>query len=318
MVWLTWRQHRAEALGGLLALAAVAAILLAVGLPAHHAYGNNGVATCAAQLHTSQSCSDVIRQFTVRYYNGVATLIGWLNFLPAFIGVFVGAPLLAREFEQGTWRLAWTQAVPRTRWLAVKLVLLVAAVVALAAALTALFTWYRSPFDQLQGRMGAGAFDFEGLAIFAYMLFAFGLGTLAGVLIRRTVVAMAATLGGFIAVRLPVELLLRPHYQHPVTLISDSPDNTGVARTGFEISHNMVDSSGRVLTDFQESHVLNTVPRSVHDPRTWLTAHGYHWREVFQPASRFWHFQLTEAAIFIGLAAILLASAVWLLRRRIG
>jgi len=327
MVWLTWRQHRIEVLGCLLVLAAVGAVLVVLGLPMHHSFNQNGVAGCLAQSSPSQSCSEVIRQFTQRYVNsGAAGLVPWLDFLPAFLGVFLGAPLLAREFEQGTWRLAWTQAVPRTRWLAVKLGLLVVAVAVLTAALAALFTWYRGPVDQVQGRLVNQAFDFEGLAIPAYALFAFALGTLAGVLTRRTVIAMVATLGGFLAVRLPIEFWLRPHYQHPLTVISNSHDTP--RPTDLQLSSQLVDHSGHILTDAEQTHVIETAVQSqsgkaVISPAAnpidnWLRTHGYHWRTVFQPTTRFWHFQLIEAAIFIGLAAILLTSAVWLVRRRVG
>ena len=39
------------------------------------------------------------------------------NLLPLAVGVFWGAPLLAREVEQGTIRLVFTQSVSRRRWL---------------------------------------------------------------------------------------------------------------------------------------------------------------------------------------------------------
>jgi hypothetical protein len=326
MVWLTWRQHRAEALGGLLALAATAAILLAVGLPAHHAFDHDGIAACLARVSPApgtlgNTCGEAIKAFTGRYLNsGAGALVPWLNFLPAVIGVFVGAPLLAREFEHGTWRLAWTQAVPRTHWLAVKLALLVVGVVALTAASTALFTWYRGPFDQIEGRLAAGAFDFEGLTIPAYALFAFALGTLAGILTRRTVIAMAATLGGFLTVRLPVEFWLRPHYQHPVTLAVDPLSSQGPARTDQVLSSNLVDSSGHALGDLQTRHLMDAALQAATrgDVGAWLHAHGYRWSYLFQPAGRFWHFQLIEAALFATLAAVLLAVAVWQLRRRVG
>ncbi|HEX9343508.1 MAG TPA: ABC transporter permease subunit [Actinomycetota bacterium] len=326
MVWLTWRQHRAEALGGLLALAAVAASLLALGLPAHHAFAHEGIAACLAQASsgpvlTSGSCGEALKLFSGRYLNsGAGGLIPWLNFLPAAIGVFVGAPLLAREFEHGTWRLAWTQAVPRTRWLAVKLVLLVAGVAALTAVTAVLFTWYRGPFDQIDGRMWASAFDFEGLTIPAYALFAFALGILAGILTRRIVVSMAVTLGGFLAVRLPVEFWLRPHYQRPVTMTVDPLSTQGPTRVDQVLSTNLIDSAGHTLSDLQTRRVMDAALQGATrgDVNTYLQAHSYHWSYVFQPAARFWHFQLIEAAIFIGLAAALLTSAVWLLRRRVG
>ena len=42
---------------------------------------------------------------------------------PAIVGIFWGAPLIARELETGTHRLVWNQTVTRTGWLATKLAL---------------------------------------------------------------------------------------------------------------------------------------------------------------------------------------------------
>jgi hypothetical protein len=326
MVWLTWRQHRTEALGGLLLLAAVAAILLAVGLPMHTAYRQDGIAGCLGlpNQHTTAACASMIDEFTSRFSTATETLIPWLNLVPALIGVFVGAPLLAREFEQGTWRLAWTQAVPRTRWLAAKLALLVTAILALTAALGWLFGWYRAPLDQLTGTLAANAFDFEGLSLPAYALFAFALGTLAGILTRRTVLAMGATLAGFLAVRLPVEDWLRPHYQKPVTVLVDPlvQQQGNLGDTNLDLARNLLDPSGHALSSAQQHNLFNSILDTVNGGRggvaAYLHAHGYRWQLIYQPASRFWRFQLTEAALFAGLAAILLAVAVWQLRRRVG
>ena len=65
---------------------------------------------------------------------------------PVLIGAFVGAPLLARELETGTFRYAWTQGFGRWRWTLAKLVLLAVAVIAAAGAISALFSWYYQPY----------------------------------------------------------------------------------------------------------------------------------------------------------------------------
>jgi hypothetical protein len=89
------------------------------------------------------------------------------------IGASLGAPLLARELETGTWQLAWTQSVPRLRWLTVKLATLGTLAVVLTLALSAVITWYRVPLDILDGRFTADAFDLEGIVPAAYAMFAF-------------------------------------------------------------------------------------------------------------------------------------------------
>jgi hypothetical protein len=47
-----------------------------------------------------------------------------------------------------------------------------------------------------------------------------------------------------------------------------------------------------------------------------LASHGYHQVDVYQPASRFWAFQGIESAIFLGLAAALLAVTFYWVTRR--
>ena len=80
---------------------------------------------------------------TTLFYAGVLLMA----LAPALLGAFLGAPLVARELEAGTYRLAWTQSVSRRRWLASKLTLTVgAAAFALGAASLAV-TWWSAPLD---------------------------------------------------------------------------------------------------------------------------------------------------------------------------
>lgn len=126
--------------------------------------------------------------------------------VPAFIGAFWGAPLVARELEAGTHRLAWTQSVTRRRWLATKLAIAGAIAVVVSGVFSLLFTWWSLPFDRLGNRIGTANFGQRGIAPIAYALFALVLGTLLGTVIRRTQPAMAATLAGFFVVNTPQHL----------------------------------------------------------------------------------------------------------------
>src|SRR5262249_30193792 len=146
------------------------------------------------------------------------TAIIWLNLLPALLGIFLGAPLVAREWEQGTFRLAWTQSVTRMRWLALKLSGVLGAALLATAALTALLTWWFAPLDHFGGLYFPLAFDLEGAVPVAYAAYGLALAVAMGALLRRVVPAMAATVAGFLAIRVPVELWLRPRYLPPITL----------------------------------------------------------------------------------------------------
>ncbi len=117
-------------------------------------------------------------------FGTVVNIAFWAVLLiaPGLIGVLVGAPLIASELEYGTWRLAWSQTVPRTRWLAAKLALVTGGLVLFGAAATAVITWYRAPMDRLTGHFLHNIYDFEGLVLTAYILCAFGFAVLAGLL----------------------------------------------------------------------------------------------------------------------------------------
>ena len=126
MAWVTWRQHRIAVGGVVVFLGAVAVCLWIVGLRLHHAYA------VAVACHPSSSpvCDADVTSFAS--VGGPLTNGGLLQAVPALIGAFAGAPVLARELESGTFRYAWTQGFGRWRWTLAKLVPL--AVVVAAAA----------------------------------------------------------------------------------------------------------------------------------------------------------------------------------------
>ena len=137
--------------------------------------------------------------------------------VPALIGLFFGAPLVARELETGTFRLAWTQSVTRRRWLAVKFAVVGIASMVIGGLVTWMADWWASPLDAVnQNRFGLGNFGLQGVAPIGYAAFAFALGATAGVLLRRTVAAMAVTGVGFAAARLAVTYWVRPNLASPV------------------------------------------------------------------------------------------------------
>ena len=172
-----------------------------------------------------------------------STASRWL-LAPAVIGIFWGAPLVARELEAGTHRLVWNQSVTRTRWLATKLGPDRAAAMVVAGVLSLLLSWWAGPIDDAQiagrrrrrivgaSRIGPPLFISRGIAPIGYFLFAFALGVLAGTLIRRTVAAMAVTAVVFTLVQLAVPQFVRAHLNPVVTTTTVTPDNLG----GFMLS----------------------------------------------------------------------------------
>jgi hypothetical protein len=213
LVWVTWRQHRLALAGVAVLLGGVGLYLLITGLKIHSAY--RAVTSCHPQQ--SAICQVTYHTF-VNYHQTAVDVLLMLLAVPALVGVFVGAPLLARELETGTFRFAWTQGCGRLRWAVAKLALLAIAVTAAAGAFSLLFSWYYQPFfaGRLDGVLAPQLFALRGVDFAAWTLLAFALGAIAGALIRRTVPAMAASLAGWAGLALVTALFLRKHYQTPL------------------------------------------------------------------------------------------------------
>jgi hypothetical protein len=312
MAWVTWRQHRSQvvAMAGL--LVALAAAVVGTHLPIQAAYHRDTLSECLPPA-TRSGCDIIVRHFQSEFDSWVTALRG-LAVLPALAGLFVGAPLLARELEHGTLRFAWTQGITRRRWLLSKTGLLAAATVLGAGAASALVMWWRSPFDTLEGRMAPAGFDVEGLVVPGYALFALALGVLAGLVFRRTVAAMTATLLVFAAVRLAVLKLARPHFLPPLHRIVPGID-AGRQAGEWVLSDTLVDAGGRGITTGREDLAVLHAQHAGIDPHSYLVSLG--WKRVlsYQPAGRFWTFQLIEAGLFVALAAAVVLATIWLVRR---
>ncbi len=213
MAWVTWRQHRI-ALGGVAVfLGALAMWLWLVGLQLHHAYA----AAIACHPASSTACSELIFNFDAT--GGMLKGGFVLQPVPALIGAFVGPLVLARELETGTFRYAWTQGFGRWRWTLAKLVMLAVAVAVIAGAFSVLVSWYYQPY-LATGRLYDPAsplhhwlFDLRGVVFAAWTLAAFAIGAFAGMLIRRVVPAIVATLAGYTVLAVVVGDVLRVDYQ---------------------------------------------------------------------------------------------------------
>lgn len=144
MIRFTWRQFRNVAVGSIGALVVVAVILAITGPHLVHLYDTT-IRNCEAQ----HDCSEVTQAFL----QTDRSLYSWLGIIvivvPGIIGVFWGAPLVAGELENGTFRLAWSQSVTRTGWMATKLCVVGLAAMAAAALLSLMVTWWASPLDPI-------------------------------------------------------------------------------------------------------------------------------------------------------------------------
>jgi hypothetical protein len=324
MKWVVWRQHRAEALWAvvLLALLAVLLVLGSRGMFAAYQQIQQGtsVASCAHAHSQDPVCDALTSAFRTQFGAASILLLG-LVILPALAGMFLGAPLVAREVERGTQRLAWTQGITRTRWMLAQVGALVLGTALLFGAFSVLLMWWRGPLDQVAGDRFASGFDLEGAAPVAYALFALALGIAAGVLVRRTVPAMAASFVGFVAVRGVVEFVLRPQYLPPVARITDPTQGNPTPYNGDWVFNNgfaYLDRAGHMLSAAQALSVCgDTAKGTTLGFMSCRQDHGIRYLNHYQPASRFWLFQGIESSLFLVLALALLALAVWWVRARL-
>jgi hypothetical protein len=312
MAWLTWRQHRSQLLGGLFLIFGIALATLLSGLPVRNAYHAQALAGCLPPSARS-GCDLIVRHFESEFVTG-RQVARSLVLLPALLGLFVGAPLLARELEHGTHQLAWTQGLTRRRWLLSKASLLGASSLLGACALAGLAMWWRQPFDAFEGRISPRVFDIEGIVVPAYALFALAVGILAGLLLRRTVAAMTVTAIVFLGVRLGVERLLRPHYLAPLH-VSAEGTAPGSYPSAWVVHDQLVDASGTPIATAREDLAILHAQQARLEPHAYISSLGWHRIVELQPGSRFWAFQAIESAVFVSLAVLLLVATVWLLRR---
>ncbi|MFG1914086.1 ABC transporter permease [Micromonospora sp. NPDC048898] len=344
MIRLALRQFRTSTWTAVLGLVAVAAVALAT-RPHFADAAAAAQRACGSDPHCPALTAFVLDNTTPRTVFGLVVTVA-----PALIGAFWGAPLVAREFEAGTYRLVWTQSISRSRWLAVKLAVVGTATVVATALLSALVTWWATPLDRAAAAV-YGTFDQRDLVPIGYALFAFAFGVTAGLVTRRTLPAMVLTLAGLLTVRIMVAEWIRPLLVAPrVVSMPLDPATTGYGSGGnilFGVgpsalepttpdipnawiqSVRVVDAAGLPLTD----QVLRATcpglgegPQGPAGPASEAArqrmhdcvrriGENYHEVVTYQPGDRYWTFQWWELALFVLLTVLLCGYAYYRLRR---
>ncbi|NUR46738.1 MAG: hypothetical protein HOV71_01260 [Hamadaea sp.] len=327
MIWLTWRQFRTQAMVAAGALAVLAIYLVILGNQMRQAYADD-IVGCLAD-----ACTAARRDFEEAYGVPVALAGALLLGVPALIGVFWGAPLITRELEEKTDRMVWNQSVTRTRWLAVKLTLLTLASMAVTGLYSLLLTWSASRYDQLAGgRFAAMTFAARDLVPIGYAAFAFLLGTTIGLLVRRTLPAMALTLAVFAVVQILLPITVRQHLMTPVTTTvrldleaMGRSDFMGVGPDGARIdgytmpgawslttTSKLYNADGTPYTAAQTEQCHGSNQR---EDMACTAAQNIHFSYTYHPADRYWRFQRTELAVFGGLSLMLAGFCLLRIRR---
>ncbi len=311
MTWVTWRQHRAALLAVTGALAAFAIALLISGLRLHSDFDRMHLAACTQYDDgiCSRNADELIASVSTWTYP-----IFLLTFMPGVIGAFVGAPLLAREFETGSYRYTWTQGMGKTRWLASKMLLLALAIVVMTGAFSALIHWWDAPLATLESRMRPRSYyEVDGLVFAARSLAAFAAGAFFGAVLRRTVPAMAATLATYIGLWYTSADWIRGHLMTPV----GRPYQDLGPRTGWLMDKWLVDSHGHSMTIEHWRDQYDAALRSGANMAEYVKTHTYTLWGHYQPANRFWAFQAMEAGGTLVVAMAFAAATLWWVRRRV-
>jgi hypothetical protein len=324
LAWVSWRQYRIALAGTVIFLGALAVYLLVMGLKIRSAYA----AVNSCHPASSVACSDSSSLFQNAYYITGEVTAALLQAVPVLLGVFAGAPMLARELDSGTFRFTWTQGAGRIRWTLARLALPAVTVTAATVAFSQLFGWFYWPFfaDGLDGPLAPQFFDLTGVAFAAWTLAAFAIGALAGVLIRRVVPAMVAAMAAWAGLLAATLLFLRRHYEAPLTSRSGGPPGSGTSP--WVISQWWTAPNGKPVS-FQTLLQLAQQPGGLKGPIhhvkggpggggifQGLLEHGYTEWTTYQPAGRFWTFQWIEGGWLLALSLLLIAATIWLVRRR--
>ena len=339
MIWLTWRQSRMQALAVAVAMLVFAVALGLTGPNLAQLYTTSGLPAC----HPPRDCTGVttifLDQMKADAVYPLLYVIGTVSavLLPALVGAFWGAPLITREIEAHTLRLVWFQGVTPSHWTAIKLALLGLVSMVSSGILSLMVTWWANPIENAGGfpvnqgqfsRFSPQIFDTQGIAPLAYALFAFVLGVTVGIIVKRTVPAMAITLVIFAVVQVVTPTWIRPSLFSPAHLTSPgltTPllDNMVVHSSGqltvpvnipnaWIVSNQTVTTSGQVFT----LPVVDACQSGTHyQCVAWLAKQNLRQLVTYQPASRYWEFQWYEAGIFTALSLLLAALCILLVRR---
>jgi ABC-type transport system involved in multi-copper enzyme maturation permease subunit len=329
VIRFAWLQFRMQAVLAASVISIMAVVVALTGPNLVHLFDTT-VANCAAD----HSCSTALTAFTDTDGPLQITLDFLLLVTPLLIGMFWGAPLVSREFEAGTFRLAWTQGVTRTRWLAVKLGLGVVVSALIAGAFSLMVTWWSSRLDQVNAApFDSLRFGVRDVVPIGYAVFAFVLGLCAGMIFRRLLPAMLTTLIGFVAIREIISAWVRPHLlatSHvvlpittatPVSIDQTSPGVISAYESvrGIKIpdawvySVKIADTAGQPPTT---AFLKRACPLGNFGPLnpgacSARIAAKFHQFVTYQPSSHYWPLQWYELAIFLALSVVMGSFCFW-------
>ncbi|MFC0105186.1 ABC transporter permease [Kibdelosporangium aridum] len=296
MIWVTWRQQRLQILAVFGIVAVISAVLVYVRSQA------------AALLPDVALVSDTYNIF-LQYF------VLLLMALPALLGMFFGAPLFAREIEQGTHVFGLTQSVGRTRWIVTKAAMAGGSLGLAMLILGLVAAWALKPVNfVMQGRLATGLFESQGVVVAGYAVMAFAVGATAGLVLRNTLAAMVITLILYTLVVMTVSNNIRKSYAEPEYF----QQPIGARGGRMEPMESWLVDYGYVAADGTRVSTEPSFCNREEDRIGCLQAKGFvaSFTRAHLP-DQFWRFQVTELGLFLVLSAGVLGAGAVAARRRL-
>jgi ABC-type transport system involved in multi-copper enzyme maturation permease subunit len=337
MIWLAWRQFRAQ-IGAIAAVVLTLLIVLALTwTQVTGAARHTGFTGCRADA-CGGAAEEFLRAVSIEpagwlYQAAVAVLFA----LPVLLGMFWGAPLVARELENGTYRMVFSQSVSRRRWLLGKLAVGGAAAVLSAGLASLVLTRWSAPIDRASSRIEPLIFTARGIVPIAYALLTFVIGVTVGLVLRRTLAAMAVTLLVVLVLLIVAPTAMLHVLIKPVTSVTaldptdrlmysvDPLTNEMHVMVGGKIPGAHIISRTVVTADGAEFHgradatMCDTQRMGEPSARcwSWLAAQNLSRQITYVPGSRFWVLQWREFGTLLVPTLGLSWLALWWIRRRL-
>ncbi|HUB93572.1 MAG TPA: ABC transporter permease [Verrucomicrobiae bacterium] len=341
MNWFTWEQHKKQFLLLAIILVLYAGLSIPIGLHLWHVY-QQSLAACKTANNCSQLSDELFQSGWTNTLNPASNGFGPVGIgilaMPFLLGLFIGVPLIANEYINGTNKLVWTRSVSRRTWLTVKLAWVLLATALFAALFATLTTlWSRAGNTLLMERFTGIHFAMQGIVPVGYAVFAVALGIMFGAWFKRVLPAMALTLVVFLALQIVVPNVLRPHYiapksySTPVFIASQSiPAGSDALNGSWTINSQTVDAKEQAINYSNPPKQCIIPPNDiasdgnliVHEDGTLaisgpcLNKLGYKNITNYQPAYRYRDFQRIEMGLYLVLSIIPIGATYRLVLKR--
>lgn len=314
MIWLIWQRYRLLAALGLLALVALIYLFVLDANILNAASEQHHFMHCYAKGYIP--CGLMIIPNNTAQWRSIAAIV--LPLLPFCVGIFLGAPLIAREYELRTHLFTWTQKLSRARWLTIHLIILVGAILLGVGGLTLVTTWWGNIQDLIASSPWH-TFTIRGSVPVANALASLMLGVMVGACIRRPLPAMAVTLLLLIPLQYAI-LFGYPYMLPPMRYFYSSEAQGNVfGRQDFLISQKYIKPDGNTIgfndllayCNFDNGFTAEQMQRCM-DQR--------HLKILFEYQrfdERFWPLQIATTIVLLALAALFTVITYWQLQRRI-